>query len=108
MRAAVKLLALQNRNLRRIWALLCLSLFLGVALSASLPALHKAIHPDATSPNHQCVITSLAQGLLTVSALFVGAVAFVAALIFRPALLQETVCSLFDYRFAPSRAPPTS
>jgi hypothetical protein len=104
-RAAITL-ALRNRVDRRILALFCLALFFTLQLFAASSTLHQAIHADANSPGHHCVITLLAQGQLDAPVVSAGAIALMATLLF--CLLPATSArfSSFDYRFSSSRAPP--
>ena len=99
-------LPFRNQASRRVWAVICLALFLTLQLFASSEALHKLIHPDADSADHNCAITLLAQGQVNAPEIGLPLVAFVAALFFVVPPLQSAVFSSFDYRFSSSRAPP--
>jgi len=100
--------ASRDGHFRRFAALACLALFLTLQLFADSSALHRAIHHDAASPDHQCVITLLAQGQVNAVDPVPMLVAFVAATFFLLPLISSAVLSSFEYRFAPSRGPPRS
>src|ERR1017187_1431216 len=96
MQLAVEHFAPPSPRARRIWALFGVALFVALQLFANSGALHKAIHTDADSPGHHCVITLLTHG--QVNAPFVPGiwVAFAAALIFFLPLVQSAALSSFD------------
>jgi hypothetical protein len=50
------------RTAKQRISLALLGLFLTLLALADVPALHRAIHPDANSPDHECSITLLARG----------------------------------------------
>jgi hypothetical protein len=106
MKAATNCFAFQNRGVRRAWTLVALVLFVTLQVFAASGPLHKAIHADATAPNHHCVITLLTHGQVNAPAALPGLVAFAAALIFCLPPFNPAVFSSFDYRLSPSRAPP--
>lgn len=87
--------------------LLVLSVF-GLSALAASPALHKALHPDASSADHHCAITLLAKGQVNfadVSLPVLGAAVLFGGI----ALLSEhLILPVADYRFSQSRAPPAS
>jgi hypothetical protein len=106
MRKAMALLSFRPGASRRVWAGICLALFLALQLFTSCETLHKLIHPDADSPDHECAITMLLHGQVNASETVSSLIAFVAALFFvLPPLVSATFPS-FDYRFSFSRAPP--
>jgi hypothetical protein len=106
MRKAMSSLSFRNETSRRIWSVVCLAGFLALLLFTSSPQLHKLIHPDADSADHECAITMLAHGHVDTPMAQPVLVAFVAAVFFLLPLLQSAVFSYFDYRLCPSRAPP--
>jgi hypothetical protein len=108
MRAATNWLALRNPDSRRGWALLCLVLFLTLQGFAGSTALHKAVHADATAPNHHCLITLFAQGQLTGPVGVMAEVVFVAIFLFCLPPFRTVALASRDYRLSPSRAPPRS
>jgi hypothetical protein len=86
-------------------ALLSLQLLALLALAAS-PALHHVLHHDSDKPDHDCLVTIFAKGQLS-AAVMTPVVAFFAAFLIYALLLPGLPPrSLFEYRFAPSRAPP--
>lgn len=87
-------------------ALAVLLLFVVLQVFAASGDLHRAIHPDANSPGHHCVITLLSHGQVHAPVVSGIWVAFVAALIFFLPLIQSAMFPSFDHRLSPSRAPP--
>jgi hypothetical protein len=108
MKAATTGFTLAGRHSRRLWTVVCLALFLALQLFSASSSLHRAIHPDAASPAHQCVITLWSHGQVDVPGVSLACVIFVAALLFFLPSLPAAVPSSFDYRLSPSRAPPAS
>ncbi len=108
MRALRKSFAPGDLGSRRFLALACLTLFLALELFASVPGLHKLIHSDADSTGHHCAITLFSHGSVSTAETSVALVIFVAALLFSLPVLQSAIFSRFDYRLAPSRAPPAA
>ena len=100
------MLSFRGRAFRRVGAVISLALFLTLQLFTSSETLHKLIHPDADSPDHECAITLFHHGQVDTTSVFVPLVAFVAALLFVLSEFRPPVFSSFDYRFAFSRAPP--
>jgi len=96
----------RSQRLRRMAALAVVFLFVALQVFASFGALHKAIHADADSPTHHCVITLLTHGQMNTPVVLGVSVAFAAALIFFLPPLQSAVLSSFDLRLSPGRAPP--
>ena len=85
---------------------LMLSLWLGTLALAASPQLHRLLHKDAQSLNHQCLIThikqhSLLAGSPTVLAPTPSAVDAGFARSADPQFFPTS-----HYRFSPSRAPP--
>jgi hypothetical protein len=108
MRKAMTLLSFRKTAPRRIWSVVCLAGFIALLLFTSSSQLHRLIHPDADSADHECAITMLAHGQLDAPVVPPVLVAFVAAVFFLLPLFQSAVISSFDYRLCPSRAPPRS
>ena len=106
MRNAMSMLSFRNRTHRSVWSVVCLASFLALLLFSSSPRLHKLIHPDADSADHQCAITMLAQGQVNAPVTPPVLVAFVPFLFSLLPPLQLAPISSFDYRFSSSRAPP--
>lgn len=84
---------------------LCAFVFFLSVVAAS-PALHKAIHHDADSPGHECVITVFAGGHVAAPG-FAPVAVILGALFAWVALRAESLpFSTTDYCFSQSRAPP--
>ena len=98
--------ALRHRHSRRFGALLCLALFITLQLFASSGPLHKAIHADADTPGHHCVVTLLTHGQVNAPVLAGIWLAFAAAVVFLLPLIRSAVLPSSDLRLAPGRAPP--
>jgi hypothetical protein len=99
-------LSLRRDTLRRVSAGISLALFLALVVFSSSEKLHKLIHPDADSPDHQCAITMLAQGQVNAPSSSLIVIVFVCALFFVLPPLRTAALPSFDYRFSASRAPP--
>jgi hypothetical protein len=106
MRKAIAIVSFRNQAIRRAWAVVCLAFFLALLLFTSSHRLHKLIHPDADSPDHECGVTMLVHGQVNTLAVPPILIVFIATLFFSLALLQSKIFSSFEYRFCPSRAPP--
>jgi len=91
---------------RRFLALACLALILALELFASFPTLHRLVHADADSFNHQCVVTLLKQGNVCTTGAAAAITVFVAVFLFFLPALSSAASSLFYYRLSQSRAPP--
>lgn len=100
--------SLDDPGLRRVVALVCLTLFLALELFAFAPGLHKLIHSDADSTSHHCAITLFSQGNVSAADTSVALVIFVAALLFSLPVLQSAIFPRLDCRLSPSRAPPAA
>jgi hypothetical protein len=84
------------------------ALVLFLSFVGASPELHKLIHADAGSPDHNCAITLFAHGQVATANVSV-AIVVLAVLFGGVALLAETFqIPLADYRYSPSRAPPVS
>ena len=108
MRSALTRFASRDGSFRRVGAIVCLGLFLTLQLFASSALLHKAVHADADSAGHHCVITLLSHGQVNAADVAPIVATFVAVTFFLLPLISSAVLSSFDYRFAPSRGPPRS
>src|SRR5215469_6647322 len=106
MKALRRLFTLRDIKSRRLWALLCLGLFLTLQLFLTAPWLHGLIHPGADSPNHHCVITVFTHGCVNSADTSLPAVTVFLGITFCLLILTSAVFSSFDYRLSPSRAPP--
>src|SRR5262245_30969668 len=81
-KAAMTWLALRNRSSRQVCAMVSLLLFLTLQVFAASAELHRAIHADASAPNHHCVIASVADGHVDLPIVSSILIAFVGALFF--------------------------
>ncbi|WP_040550129.1 hypothetical protein [Pedosphaera parvula] len=81
--------------------LLCFS-----TLAAS-PTLHQLIHSDSAPDSQSCVVCLLAQGQANSVAIISIAAVFVFALLLLVEVARAAAFLQFDYRFAPSRGPPS-
>lgn len=100
------MLSFRGWSSRRVWAMICLAAFLTLQVFSSSETLHKMIHPDADSPDHECGITLFLHGQVNTPEVLPLLAAFVAALFFFLPQVRSVVYSSFDYRFSSSRAPP--
>ena len=66
MRLIRKMLRKDSDWSRALAACLVVLFLVGTAFAAS-PALHQALHSDAKSPDHQCIISVLAHGQIDIS-----------------------------------------
>ena len=90
---------------RILAAFLALQILFLSAMAAS-PTLHRAIHHDADSSDHECAVTLFVHGQVN-AGVTVPVVAVVAALFGGDLLLPRTfVFAQADYRYSASRAPP--
>jgi hypothetical protein len=83
-----------------------LALWLAMCALAVLPELHRLVHADSQTPDHQCLLTQVQQhlllgatGLLTVPAPPLGTMV-------QGATLDLDSRFEVDYRVSASRAPP--
>jgi len=94
------------RTAKSILAILLALQMLALLALAACPALHHALHSESNNPDHDCLVTLFAKGKLNESAIpsffSLGAV-FVMCAVLLPGFLPQLP---FEYRFAPSRAPP--
>lgn len=106
MRKVFAILLSRNQAGRRAWAVFSLASFLALLVFTSSPQLHKLIHPDADSADHECAITMMVHGQVNAPVAPPVLIVFVATLLFLLPPLQSAIVSSFDYRFSFSRAPP--
>jgi len=94
--------------MRRYTRLGCLlaALWLVLAMLGASPQLHRALHQDANSPEHSCVIEHVSQGLFLFSPDSVATVVRSEPILSTPATFALFVSSR-DFRIAPSRGPPS-
>ena len=89
----------------RCVAAFMLLLFLGVQLLAAVPALHRAVHHDAASSEHQCAVTALTSGQIDCAPAVVAVPVPVATLEAHQ-IFSESHLSLMPCRRLAGRAPP--
>jgi hypothetical protein len=93
---------------KAVLSMVLVLLVLALAALATSSSLHHALHPDSDSHDHQCLVTVFASGQLcgmeTVAIVILVAISSV----YVELLPDAPSRSLFDYCFAPSRAPPRS
>jgi hypothetical protein len=96
----------KGRGGRRCAAAVCLFLFLLLQVFGASRTLHDSIHPDAASPGHQCAITLLAKGQVSVASGGLTVVLAAVALLFCPLLFDPLFIASFPRRLPPGRGPP--
>jgi hypothetical protein len=85
---------------------LMLVLWVSMVAVALFPELHRLLHCDSQSRNHQCLVTSFGKSQVLSGA---SAEVFVTAdsiWLLRPFAAEWISLPAVDYRLAPSRAPP--
>lgn len=91
----------------RVWAGLLLGLFLFVLAMAQFGALHRVLHADSGTPEHQCAVTLLANGHVDVAVSEVP-VAFLPVLAAASVMPSVQSFVTVDYSLLPGRAPPVA
>ncbi|HYG24352.1 MAG TPA: hypothetical protein VEH04_16365 [Verrucomicrobiae bacterium] len=93
------------RDSRRLCAVFCLALFAAVHVLAACESLHQAVHMDAATHGHECVVTLLAQGGFAApdTAFVLDAAHGTVMAQLEPSCAPSTV---FDPSLAPTRGPP--
>jgi hypothetical protein len=81
-------------------------LWLVLALIGASPQLHRALHQDANSPEHSCVIEHISQGLFLFSPDSVVTIVRSEPILSPPATPALFVSSR-DFGMAPNRGPPS-
>jgi hypothetical protein len=74
---------------------------------ASTPGLHQCLHPDASSPGHECLITTFAAGQVVLAGPVMLFFLPALWLVVRACLRASQPQAMRDRRLDPSRAPPT-
>jgi hypothetical protein len=95
-----------GRTVKTVLASLLVLQMLALLAFAACPTLHHALHPESNNPDHDCLVTLFAKSQLGRAEMtpFVPLVAlFVICAVLLPGLPSRL---LFEYRFAPCRAPP--
>lgn len=91
--------------LRALGVLLALHILSALVLEAS-PGLHRKIHPDADSPDHECLATMMGAGLIEPTALGLLFAVLVLAVFYKDLPHAESFLPTVAYRLLPGRAPP--
>ena len=86
--------------------LLAALLLLTTTASAS-HLLHRALHGNDSSPDHNCLACLFAKGQVSAADGLTVRAFFVAAFLFRLAWTSVRALASTDLRFCPSRAPPS-
>jgi hypothetical protein len=95
-----------GRTVKTVLATLLVLQMLALLALAACPTLHHALHSESNNPDHDCLVTLFAKSQLG-RAEMTPFVPLVALLVICAALLPGlSPRLLFEYRFAPSRAPP--
>ena len=81
-------------------------LFVGLQIFAASATLHRAIHSEAGTPGHHCVITVLTQGQMSPMTVALALATLVAAVLLCLPPPPAPAPAFFLYRLSPSRAPP--
>lgn len=92
---------------RRARAGLLLGLFLFVLAMAQSGTLHRLLHADSGTAEHQCAVTLLANGQVDVAVSEVPA-ASLPVLVVAPAMPAAQIFVTVDYSLLPGRAPPVA
>ena len=97
---------LQARQVKIVFSLLALVLYLVTQAFAASSSLHQLIHHDADQADHQCAATLLSHGQVVLTPTEVGVSAPVLCLgeLTLPAV---PVLVAIEYRLLPERAPPS-
>ena len=99
----------RRRNLGRCAAVcLMLSLWLGTLALTVSPDLHRLLHHDSQSLNHECFVTQLSKGSAVSSYVAVPTLAPPWIELSLSFLSERGFFSVSDYRLSPSRAPPSA
>ena len=85
-----------------------LLLWLGVFAAAVSPELHLLLHSDARSANHNCVVAQVSGGSVLVGSAPVAAPLPLLTCAEVSAFAANKNFSSFEFRFSPSRAPPSA
>lgn len=85
---------------------LMLALWIAMEMLAVSPQLHHWVHNDSAAPNHQCCIAQLSKGSLVLALQQPTVVISEWVGLIQPCGEPAGICTAFDYRISPSRAPP--
>ena len=91
--------------LRALGLLLALHVLSALVLEAR-PELHRTVHPNADSPDHQCLVTMMAAGLIETTALVSLVAVLILACLGKALSFAELFLPVIAFRLLPGRAPP--
>jgi hypothetical protein len=95
-----------RRTAKSVLALVLVAQMFALVVLVASPALHHALHPDSNHTDHGCLVTLFLKGQLCEAEL-TPVVTFMVVFLICAALRPRTEPHpLFQYCFAPSRAPP--
>ncbi|EEF59553.1 hypothetical protein Cflav_PD2460 [Pedosphaera parvula Ellin514] len=97
----------QSRIGKSILAFLLAGLVLLVGASAASSSLHKFLHSDAGSSDHECLITAFHKGKVSTAAAAPVQVSVETSVSWSLPVIETFVPASADYRFSSSRAPPS-
>jgi hypothetical protein len=96
-----------GRTVKTVLATFLVLQMMALLALAACPTLHHALHSESNNPDHECLVTLFAKSQLS-QAEMTPFVPLVALLVICAVLLPGLPPRLlFEYRFSPSRAPPT-
>jgi hypothetical protein len=98
----------KNPLRKRIVAALFVLAFLGINLVAVSHKVHRAVHHDASAPNHECVFVQISHGQCLADAVPMSAPVPVVTEIGSAPVATPLVLPSRDYVLLPGRAPPVS
>lgn len=97
-----------GRAVNTVLSVVLASQMLAILALAASPELHHLVHSDSDRADHHCLVTLFAKGQISGPELL-PVVAVVAIFLVCAVWLPDAKPRLaFEYRFAPSRAPPRS
>jgi hypothetical protein len=97
----------QSRIGKSILAFVLASLVLAVSASAASHSLHKFLHPNSDSPEHDCLITNFQKGKVSTTVVAPVLAVAVTSVSWSLPAFEIFVPASADYRFSSSRAPPS-
>jgi hypothetical protein len=83
-------------------------LFLLSGTLAASTALHESLHKDPSASHHLCLVCLFAKGQVSAADVAVIAGLLILIPVFGPHIGNAAPLPAFDYRLAPSRAPPAT
>ena len=95
-----------GQTVKKVLSTLLVLQILFLLVLASCPALHHAFHSDSDKPGHECLVTCFIKGQLSEAVAVPIVALFVSFVIYSILFPELPPRLLFEYRFAPGRAPP--